>query len=143
MNLVGRYFLFVGGALLALLFAFDAFAPKAVADNTTNASAAVDKATLRIQSNQKWPERIVFDTTQPTIVPKAAPVQVAVAGPEPTPEISAKARVRETFAQFVPVEPKQAETPVQRKRKVAKVRLSQPMRFAQQQRYGFWGTSTW
>jgi hypothetical protein len=145
MNLVARYFLFVGGALLALLFAFDAFAPKASADNATHAAAGVDKSVVRIHSNQKWPERIVFDTTQPTIVPKAAPVpQVALAGPEPTPEISAKARVRETFAQFVPVAPKQAETPVQRKRKVAaKSRTSQPMRFAQQQRYGFFGPSTW
>jgi hypothetical protein len=143
MNLVARYFVFVGGALLALLFAVDAFAPKAAADNSTHAS--VDKSTVRIQSNQKWPERIVFDTTQPTIVPKAAPApQVALAGPEPTPEISAKARVRETFAQFVPVEPKQAERPAPRKRKVAaKTRSSQPMRFAQQQRYGFFGTSTW
>jgi hypothetical protein len=141
---VARYFLFVGGVLLTLLFAFDAFAPKAVADNTTHAAAGVDKSTLRIRSDVKWPERIIFDTTQPTIVPKAAPTQVAVAGPEPAPEISAQARVRETFAQFVPVEPKRAETPVQRKRKIAKTRSSQPMRFAQQQRYGgFWGTSTW
>jgi hypothetical protein len=144
MNLVARYFLFVGGALLALLFVFDAFAPKASANNTSQATASVDKSTLRIRSNQKWPDKIVFDTTQATIVPKAAPApQVALAGPEPTPEISAKARVRETFAQFVPVEPKQAETPAPRKRKVAKVRHSQPMRFAQQQRYGFFGPSTW
>jgi hypothetical protein len=144
MNLVARYFLFVGGALMALLVAFDAFAPKAAANNTTQAAASVDKSTLRIQSNQKWPEKIVFDTTQPTIVPKAAPApQVVLAGPEPAPEITAKARVRETFAQFVPVEPKQAETPAPRKRKVAKTRHSQPMRFAQQQRYGFFGTSTW
>jgi hypothetical protein len=147
MNLVARYFLFVGGALLALLVAFDALAPKASANNTTDttqSTAGVDKSTLRIQSNQKWPEKIVFDTTQPTIVPKAAPApQVAIADPEPAPEISAKARVRETFAQFVPVEPKQAETPAPRKRKVAKVRHSQPMRFAQQQRYGFFGPNTW
>jgi hypothetical protein len=146
---VARYFLFAGGALLALLYAFDAFSPKAVADNTGRASTGVDKATLRIRSNVKWPERIVFDTTQPTIVPKAEPAQVALAGPEPAPEISAKARVRETFAQFVPVEPKQAETPVQRKRKIAKIHPSQPMRFsqptrvAQQSRYGFFGPSTW
>ena len=144
MNLVARYFLFVGGALLAGLVAFDAFAPKAAANNTAQATAGVDKSTLRIQSNQKWPEKIVFDTTQATIVPKAAPVQqAALPGPEPTPEISAKARVRETFAQFVPAEPK-AEAPVQRKRKVAKVRHTQPMRFAQQQpRYGFFGPNTW
>jgi hypothetical protein len=141
---LARYFLFAGGALLALLLAFDAFSPKAVADNSSHASAGVDKATLRIHSDVKWPERIVFDTAQPTIVPKAAPAQVALAGPEPAPEISAKARVRETFAQFVPVEPKQAETPVQRKRKIVKARSSQPpMRFAQQSRYGFFGPSTW
>ena len=146
---VARYFLFAGGALLALLYAFDAFSPKAVADNTSHASAGVDKATLRIRSNVKWPERIVFDTTEPTIVPKAEPAQVALADPEPAPEISAKARVRETFAQFVPVEPKQAEKPVQRKRKIAKIhpsqptRFSQPTRIAQQSRYGFFGPSTW
>jgi len=146
---VARYFLFAGGALLALLYAFDAFSPKAVADNTSHASAGVDKATLRIRSNVKWPERIVFDTTEPTFVPKAEPAQVALADPEPAPEISAKARVRETFAQFVPVEPKQAEKAVQRKRKIAKIHPSQPMRFsqptrvAQQSRYGFFGPSTW
>ena len=147
MNLVARYFLFAGGALFALLFAFDAFAPKASADNSARAAVAtVDKSTLRIKSNEKWPERIVFDTTQPTIVPPAAAPapQAALAGPEPTPEISAKARVCETFAQFVPVEPKQAETPAPRKRKVAtKSRAGQPMRFAQQQRYGFFGNNTW
>lgn len=148
---VARYFLFAGGALVALLFAFDAFSPKAVADNTSHASAGVDKATLRIRSDVKWPERVVFDTTQPTIVPKAAPAQVALASPEPAPEISAKARVRETFAQFVPVEPKQAEAPAQRKRKIVKARSIQivkarsiqPMRFAQQSRYGYFGTGTW
>jgi hypothetical protein len=145
MNLVARYFLFVGGALMAVLFAFDAFAPKAVADNTTQASASVDKSTLRIRSDQKWPEKIVFDTTQPTIVPKPEPApQVALAAPAPAPEISAQARVRETFAQFVPVEPKKAETPALRKRKIAKIRSSQPqLRFAQQQHYGFFGPSTW
>ena len=145
MNLVARYFLFVGGALMALLFAFDAFAPKAVADNTTQASASVDKSTLRIRSDQKWPEKIVFDTTQPTIVPKAVPApQVALAEPAPAPEISAQARVRETFAQFVPAEPKKADAPVQRKRKIAKPRSSQPLRFAQQQQhFGFFGNGTW
>lgn len=143
MNLVARYFLFVGGALMAVLVAFDAFAPKAAANNTQPVAASVDKSTLRIQSNQKWPEKIVFDTTQPTIVAKAAPVQqAALPGPAPTPDMSAQARVRETFAQFVPVEPK-ADTPAPRKRKVAKARTAKPMRFAQQQHYGFFGSSTW
>jgi hypothetical protein len=143
MNLVARYFLFVGGALMAVLVAFDAFAPKAAANNTQQVAAGVDKSTLRIQSNQKWPEKIVFDTTQPTIVPKAAPVQqAALPGPAPTPDMSAQARVRETFAQFVPVEPK-ADAPAARKRKIAKARTAKPMRFAQQQHYGMFGPSTW
>jgi hypothetical protein len=31
---LARYFLFVGGALMALLFAFDFFSPKAVAERS-------------------------------------------------------------------------------------------------------------
>ncbi len=142
---LARYFLFVGGALMALLFAFDFFSPKAVADIGTQSASAVtvDKSTLRIRSEQKWPERIVLDTTQPTIVPKAAQTQVAAVqaelpGPAPAPEITPTARVRETFAQFVPVEPKKPEATA-KKRKVAKT-SGQPMRVA---RSGFFGTSTW
>ena len=147
---VARYFLFVGGALLALLFAFDAFVPNAAAELTTHAGAGagVDKSVVRIRSEQKWPERIVFDTSQPTIVPKAEPVQVvAVTAPATAAEISAKARVRETFAQFVPVEPRKTEAKAdaqgQRKRKVVKNKVSQPMRLAQQSPAGFFGSSTW
>ena len=126
---------------MALLFAFDFFSPKAVADIGTQSASAgtVDKATLRIRSEQKWPERIVLDTTQQTIVPKAAQTQqAALPGPAPAPEITPTARVRETFAQFVPVEPKKPEVAAPKKRKVAKA--GQPMRFA---RSGFFGTSTW
>jgi len=141
---LARYFLFVGGALMALLFAFDFFSPKAVADIGTQAASAgtVDKSTLRIRSEQKWPERIVFDTTQLTVAPKAAPaptVQAALPGPEPAPAMTPTARVRETFAQFVPVEPKKPEATVQKKRKVAKAH-GQPMRVA---RYSYFGSSTW
>ena len=135
---LARYFLFVGGALVALLFAFDFFSPKAVADVGAQSASAgtVDKSTLRIRSEQKWPERIVLDTTQPTIVPKAVQTeQAAIVAPE----ITATARVRETFAQFVPVEPKKPEAATPKKRKVAKG-ASQPMRFA---RSGYFGTSTW
>src|SRR5437879_1214628 len=138
---LARYFVFVGGALMALLLAFDLFSPKAVADNSVQSAGTVDKSTLRIKSEQKWPERIVFDTTQPTIGPKAgqtqtAQAQAALPGPEAAPEITAKARVRETFAQFVPVEPKKAD-PTAKKRKIARG-SGQPMRVA---RYGYFGTS--
>lgn len=134
---LARYFVFVGGALMALLFAVDFFAPKAVADSGGQNAGIVDKSTLRIRSEQKWPERIVLDTTQPTIVPK--PVQqAALPGPAPMPEITATARVRETFAQFVPVEPKKADAAA-KKRKAGKA-SSQPVRVA---RSNFFGPSTW
>ena len=131
---------------MALLIAFDFFSPRAAADIGIHSAGPVDKSTLRIRSDRKLPERILFDTTRPTIVPKAAQapaqaVQAALPGPEPAPETTPKARVRETFAQFSAVEPnKKVDTTVQKKRKVAKSGPGQPLRIA---RYGFFGTSTW
>ena len=142
---LARYFVFVGGALVALLFALDFFSPKASADSGIHSAGPADKTTMRIRSEQKLPERIVFDTTQPTIVAKPAQTQTAqttqaaLPGPEPTPEITPKARVRETFAQFVPVEPKKADTTVHKKKKTARA-PGQPMHVA---RYSYFGTSTW
>ncbi|MCP4618587.1 MAG: hypothetical protein GY844_19400 [Bradyrhizobium sp.] len=125
--------------MMALLFAFDFFSPKAAADSGIHSADVVDKSTLRIRSEQKWPERVVLDTTQATIVPKAAaPVtQAALPAPDPMAEMTAKARVRETFAQFVPAEPK--KDTVARKRKTAKA-PSQPVRVA---RTNFFGPSAW
>ena len=73
-----RYFVFVGGALLALLFVADACLPAlpvAVASRSDT-----DLSVIRIHSDRKWPERVVFDTTRPTITPAPAPV-VAEAAP--------------------------------------------------------------
>lgn len=141
---LARYFVFVGGALMALLFAFDFFSPRAVADSGIQSAGFVDKSTLRIRSEQKWPERIVFDTTQPTIVPKASGTQAALAvlaGPEPVPQTTPSARVRETFAQFVPAEPKKADGAAAKKRKVVKVQSqNQPVRVA---RSNFFGPTAW
>ena len=145
---VARYFLFVGGVLLALLFALDAFAPLQVAV-AGNSAPSIDKTVVRIRSDQKLPERVVYDTSLPTIVPPTAATRIAAAPPAPAADVSAQARVRDTFAQFVPAEAKklekqhepQAQAP--RKRKIAKSRPAQPLRFAQQQHFGFFGGSTW
>jgi hypothetical protein len=70
-----RYFLYAGGALLALLFLVDRYSPvvpATVAGNDQTQETALDKEILRIQSAQKWPQKIVFDTDMPTIVPPAA-----------------------------------------------------------------------
>jgi hypothetical protein len=142
---VARYFLFVGGVLLALLFALDAFAPQQVAV-ASNSASSIDKTVVRIRSDQKPPERVVYDTSLPTIVPPAAKIQIAAA---PVADLNAQARVRDTFAQFVPAEAKKLEKHLgpqaQRKRrfaKVAKPRSAQPIRVAQQQHFGFFG-NTW
>src|SRR5438128_2284892 len=102
---VARYFLFVGGALLALLFALDAFAPQQVAV-ASNSAPSIDKTVVRIRSDQKPPERVVYDMSLPTIVPPTAKTQIAAAQAVPVADVNAQARVRDTFAQFVPAEAK-------------------------------------
>ncbi|KQT03331.1 MAG: hypothetical protein ACOY3N_25180 [Bradyrhizobium sp.] len=173
-----RYFIFVGGALLALLFAADFVLPPAPVTQAI-ATAGIDQPLIRIRSNRHLPERVVLDTSQPTIAAPAVQT-AAVAAPEPpaqeslTPalaEMSAKTRVRETFAQFTPAprtetaatrktetrtEPRsqarqlqaaQAQTsPAQPKRKVARTPPPQPgrpmMLVAQQPHFGLFN-NTW
>ena len=140
---VARYFLFVGGVLLALLLAINAFVPEQ-AVVASQAGPSVDKTVVRIRSDQKPPERVVYDTSLPTIVPPTANVQVAAAPAPPAADASAQARVRDTFAQFVPAESsKKSEPQVQRKRRVAKVRANPPVRVAQQSPFGFFGSPNW
>jgi hypothetical protein len=140
---VARYFLFVGGALLALLFLIDAYVPSQ-AVVASHAAPSIDRNVVRIRSDAKLPERVVYDTSLPTIVPPVSKVQVAAAPQPPAAiDVTAQARVRDTFAQFVPVDVKKPEPQAQRKRKVAKSRANPPMRLAQQQHFGFFGNSTW
>ncbi|UPJ52529.1 hypothetical protein IVB30_14970 [Bradyrhizobium sp. 200] len=152
---VARYFLFVGGVLLALLLAIDALVPQQ-AVVASQSAPSVDKTVVRIRSDQKPPERVVYDTSLPTIVPPPAMTAQAVAPPvraaapaSPLADAAAQARARETFAQFVPAEAKKPEPQVQRKRKIAKSRPpmqigQQPqMRVAQQSHFGFFGGSNW
>jgi hypothetical protein len=155
---VARYFLFVGGVLLALLLAIDALVPQQ-AIVASQAAPSVNKTVVRIRSDQKLPERVVYDTSLPTIVPPPA-VTAQVTAPVVAPpsasavapasaDASAQARVRETFAQFVPAQ--KPEPQVQRKRKIAKSRSAPPMQFAQppqmrvaqQSHFGFFGGSNW
>lgn len=152
-----RYFMFVGGALLALLFAADFVWPASPVAQAV-ATAGYDQPLIRIRSDRHLPDRVVLDTSQPTI---AAPVvkTAAVAVPQPPvqadvlAEMSAKARVRETFAQFTPkgdgASAKQVDAKPQApaKRKVARAhpapQRGQPMMLvAQQPHFGLFNT-TW
>jgi hypothetical protein len=43
-----------------------------VAGSDQMQESSLDKEILRIQSAQKWPQKIVFDTNMPTIIPSPA-----------------------------------------------------------------------
>src|SRR5258705_1806788 len=119
---LARYFFLVGGVLLALLFVVDAVLPKlAVVDRTDT-----DLPVIRIHSDRKWPERVVFDTSIPTIVPAQA-VNAEAVVPAVAADVPAKVRVREAYAQLAPPEPKKPEPKLQRKRKIAKSHTAPPM----------------
>ncbi|MCP4616617.1 MAG: hypothetical protein GY844_09275 [Bradyrhizobium sp.] len=82
-----RYFAYVGGALLALLLVVNWYLPP---PNIEAAGDSVDRSTIRIHSQRKWPSAVVFDTTAPTIAPPAATVAAAEA-PKPAREAYAMA----------------------------------------------------
>jgi hypothetical protein len=62
MSLAG-YFRNVGAALLALLWIADFYVVRPPVVQTTT----VDQPAIRIHSDQKWPERVVFDTSTPIV----------------------------------------------------------------------------
>ena len=78
---IGRYLAWVGASLLALLFAADWFLPTSLPEP---AGEPINRPVIRIASIRQPPERIVIDTSQPTIVPSLTLVGDAVPG-EPSP----------------------------------------------------------
>jgi hypothetical protein len=66
---IARYFVVVGSVLMVLLLIVDWFLPKPPA--ISSARSQINKTTIRIESTRKWPEKIVFDTSQPTFSPPA------------------------------------------------------------------------
>jgi hypothetical protein len=143
---VVRYFLFVGGALLALLFMADAYFPKlpAVDDVSTAAGGAVsDLSVIRIHSDRKWPERVVFDTSHPILTSEPVRMAEAAAPPATIAEVAAPARPDDSFAQLQT--PKKPEPKLTHKRRiVAKSHRGPPtMLVAQQPRFGFFTNAFW
>ncbi len=159
-----RYFLVVGTALLALLFAVDAYLPKLPADHVNTAENAVsDLSVIRIHSAQKWPERVEFDTSLPTITPAAA---VVAANNDPA-DATAPGRMRDAFAQLqttqVTAQAPELQTPDSKKpepkllpkrktvasktipsRTMAKNQIGPPMMLvAQQPRLGLFPNTIW
>jgi hypothetical protein len=109
-----RYFLYVGGALLSLILIANLVLPQEPLPGAL--TSVTELPPVRIHSDRKLPERIVFDTSS-TVATAPVPVLAspkakvaAVVAPLPAPisvvtaEMSAKARVREAFAQLPQVE---------------------------------------
>jgi hypothetical protein len=99
---LSRYFIFAGSVLIALLFIVDWVWPSSTPAPVQQASSQnpTNDISLRIQSEQKWPEKVVFDTSMPTIIP---PPPVAIAATAPArPAISASAAPLEAHAEMKP-----------------------------------------
>ncbi|WP_363318138.1 hypothetical protein [Bradyrhizobium sp.] len=115
--------------------------------NATASAAPIENPIVRIRSDRKWPERVVYDTSLPTIVPPKVEIAVAVDVPAPVAEpVPAKALARESFAQLKPAADPKPEVKAVPKRKVAKARPVPPtpmMRVAQQPQFGFFGNNMW
>jgi hypothetical protein len=74
-----KYFSFVGSALLLFLLGLNWFLPQAVSEPI---GADVDRPVIRINSVEKLPERVIIDTSLPTIVPSPPTTQFAETPPE-------------------------------------------------------------
>jgi len=87
-----QYFGWVGSFLLAVLFAVSWWLPVSIAPTP----ASANRINIRIYTDQKWPERVVFDTTR-----SALPAEVdqrAYIGSSETPA-RAERQPFEAFAQ--------------------------------------------
>ena len=126
--------------MLALLFILDAHLPKLPVAGGGNSRRAI----IHIHSDQKWPERIVYDTSVPTIIPaQSANIEANVAAPERV----ASATEREAFAQLRPssqLSDAKKQPKLQPQRKIAKRRAAPPaLLAARQEPFGWFGTRIW
>ena len=146
---LARYFLYVGGVLLTLVFVLDACLTRLA----VRESAHVNSPIIRIHSDRKWPERIVFDTSLPTTVPaQTAIVEDRLAGPATVADVSAKEREREAFAlmqpsdakRLQPSDPGRRELKPQRPRKIVKRHVPpRSVLVARQPQFGWFGNTIW
>ena len=116
----GRYLLLVGSALMAMLFLADSYFPRP--DVSFGRESKVDKTVIRLTSAQKWPDKVVYDTRLPTIVPSSSMVadnaSISISKIEETPAPPASASVHQAFAKMATIAPASERALVHAKRKV-------------------------
>ena len=132
---LGRYFLFIGGSLLALFLAIDWLTPQPTAEAQRT---DVDRSTIRIHSAHKWPSAVVFDTTQPTIIPPQQPVLAEAAAETPAPKKSPRDALALVQVADVPAAAAaHTAAPKHAKRRVKAARPAASDRVASSEPFGF------
>ncbi len=103
---IGRYFIFVGGTLAALLFiaGWCLPMPPAMVAN----QLAIDRSIIRIKSAHKWPGKVVLDTSQPTMTPPAVVEPPAAQSVRLPPDEAGDQSNLEALAQLKPDTPSAA-----------------------------------
>lgn len=121
---IARYFIFVGSTLAALLFIADWCLPTPPAMFADQ--LAIDRASIRIKSARKWPEKVVLDTSQPTIAPPAVEEPAATLPVRLAPDEAGDQSNLEAMAQLKPYkQPAAVDHPtMQMKRRVARIARS-------------------
>ena len=76
-----KYFGFAGSALVLLLFGLDWLLPQPVSERIRSGT---DRSVIRISSAEQLPERVVIDTSLPTIVPPPSALDFAESPPQST-----------------------------------------------------------
>ncbi|MBR0778534.1 hypothetical protein JQ543_26900 [Bradyrhizobium diazoefficiens] len=76
-----KYFSFVGSALVLLLIGLGWCLPQQAAEP---AGGSTDRPAIRIASTERLPERVIIDTSLPTIVPPPGVLEFAERWPQPT-----------------------------------------------------------
>ena len=145
---LARYFLLVGGALLAVLLAAGALLPSQPLIERVEA-----QRTIRIHSEMKLPDRIVFDTSQPALAPPAATVIAEPAAP-PLSADDVSAKARQTFAQMQSSEtgksklaelkrPEISRSPPRRSETRRRAAAPRKIRLARQPQFDWFGGRMW
>ena len=88
---LARYFLLVGGALLVVLLVTGAWLPSLPVVE----QAETPRAKIRIHTEMKLPERVVFDTSMPAVTHPLGPVKAETGAPSlpSADDVSTKARM--------------------------------------------------
>ena len=91
---LARYFLLVGGALLIVLLVAGAWLPSLPVVE----QVATQRTRIRIHTEMKLPERVVFDTSMPAVTHPVEPATAEIGTPTLPSADDVSAKARQAFA---------------------------------------------